>query len=144
MPATSAGTTSSTDVSDWWPGSPPRAGRCAGPVGDLDVDRERRESLAAVHRHMDLFRVDRDVPAHDGENLLVQRRDQRGLAHHPAFVLEQDLQPLARHRGGADRLEKTEQLHAALRPKSLLNNPFFSVGIIISITSPPSRRAASV
>ena len=60
-----------------------------------------------------------------------------------ALVGEQDLQPLARDRRGAARLEKSEQAHAALRPNRRLKKVLFSPGITIGTVSPAKRRAAS-
>ena len=92
-----------------------------------------------------LSEIDGDVPAEHLEDLLTQHRDEVDVAAELAFVFQQDLQPLARHRRGAGRPEEVEQLHAALRPNSLLKNPFLSAeGMVSSISSPHSRRAASV
>jgi hypothetical protein len=74
--------------------------------------------------------------------------DPHALARLPGFfgelVFKQDLQPLARRWCGGGRLKEAEQVHAALRPNSFLKNPFLSVGIVIAMFSPASRRAAAV
>src|ERR1700678_1809559 len=56
---------------------------------------------------------------------------------------EQDLEPLARHRRGAPRLEEIEQGHAALRPNTRFKRFFFVPGTSIGTVSPARRRAAS-
>jgi hypothetical protein len=49
-----------------------------------------------MHRHLDSVVVDREVPADDTEDLLLQRLDQIGLAKWVAIVFEQNPQPYAR------------------------------------------------
>src|SRR6202521_3889729 len=95
-----------------------------------------------IHLDLDPVRIDRDVPADHCENLRAQDCDQIGMAAHVAFVFKQNLQPLARHRRGADWPKKTEQFHAALLRHILVNNPSLWVGIVISTAAPASRRAA--
>ena len=68
---------------------------------------------------------------------------QVGWAAAAALVGQQNLQPLARDRGGALPPEQSEHAHAALRPNSLSNRPFLSFGIDIGTSSPLSRRAAA-
>ena len=74
---------------------------CAKTVWNLDVDFERRYRFAAIHLDLHLVRLERDVPADHGENLLAQNAEQVGLAARDALVREQDLQAFARYRRGA-------------------------------------------
>ena len=53
---------------------------CAKTVWNLDVDFERRYRFAAIHLDLHLVRLERDVPADHGENLLAQEAEQVGLA----------------------------------------------------------------
>src|ERR1700759_2952246 len=99
---------------------------------------------ATVDRDLDLVRIDGDVAAEHLEDLLAQHRDEIDMAAELAFVFQQNLQPFARHRRGTGRPKEVEQLHAALRPNSLLRKPFLSAGTVSSMSAPHSRRAASV
>src|ERR1700733_1371996 len=96
---------------------------------------------AAVDCDLDLVRIDRDMAAEHLEDLLAQHRDEVDMAAELAFVFQQNLQPFARHRRGTGRPKEVEQLHAALRPNSLLRKPFLSATMVSSIFSPQSRRA---
>ena len=76
-------------------------------------------------------------------DFFLKNRDQIRLAGDGALMREQDLQPFPGDRRGARPLEKIDEFHAALRPNSLPNRPFLSLGIVISRASPFSRFAAS-
>ena len=68
---------------------------------DDDVHRQRRNPVAAVELHLDLVGVDADVAADDRQDLVAENGGEVRLALLPAFVFEQDLQPLAGDRRGA-------------------------------------------
>src|SRR4029079_2950076 len=113
-------------------------------VWNFDVDLEGRHLVAAVHADVDPIGIDLDVTADGGQDLLAQKGKQIGGATRAAaFIGKQDLQAITCDRGGALAPEQIEQLHAALRPNNLPKNPCFSVGTVISTSSPMSRRAAS-
>src|SRR5262249_24877898 len=97
-----------------------------------------------------LFRIERNMARHHAEDLLAQQHQQIGLATQPALMREQDLQPLPRdrrrgwlRRGHGTVREKPEYAHAALRPNNSFISPLGSLGTIISMVSPSSRRVAS-
>ena len=114
---------------------------------DLDVDFEGRESAGAVHRHLELLGVDLDVTRDGLEQLLAQDRHEIAGPKRGALMGEQDLQPLARDRRAATRLEEVEKAHAALRPNRRLKKVFrsSSAGTMTggARDSPVSRLAAS-
>src|ERR1051326_1080491 len=112
-------------------------------VGNLDVDLERRHRGAAVDLDHHLFRINRYMSAHDGQDLLAQDQHQVPLTRGRAFIFEQDAKPLASDRRGTAPPCETEDAHAALRRNNFSSNPFFSAGMLISTSSPLSRRAAS-
>src|ERR1700733_465740 len=117
--------------------------RRAEPVGNFDIDFERRHRFAAVELDLHLVGLERHMPADHSEDFLAQDAKQVGLVARPALVGEQDLQALARNGRAAAASEYFEEGHAAFRPNSLLKMPLFSVGTIIGTTSPRNRRAAS-
>src|SRR5204862_489896 len=100
--------------------------------------------IATIHPDLDLVRLERDVLGDYGKDLLAQNVEQIGLAVRLAFVSEQDLKPLPRYRRRATLFEEAEQVHAALRPKSLSSSPRFWRGTVIDMSSPWSLRAASI
>ena len=66
------------------------------------------------------------------------------IARRFAFMREKDLQALARNRrGGAATPEQSENIHAALRPKSRTKSPLLSAGMFTGSFSPHSLFAAS-
>src|SRR5690606_17857754 len=115
-------------------------GAAAYRIRQLDLDLERRDRIATLHLDLDLVGGDVDMARDDAENLLAELGNQVAGSCRDALVLQQDLQPVARHRRGARRLEEIEDRHAALRPKSLLIRPRRSDGTTIGIFSPSSRR----
>src|SRR5439155_12057374 len=97
------------------------------PVGELDIDFERRDVLSPFHPDNNLVGVERNMARYRGEDFLPQLAQQiRLLAEQSALVRQQDLQPLPCHgrsRGGGRRslaatTEQPQQSygHAALRP----------------------------
>lgn len=116
-------------------------------VGDLDVDLQGRDIVAALEPDDDLGRVQRHVLGHDSENFLTQHAEQIGLAAQSAFMGKQDLQPFASDGcRGLVAAEKPEQTHAhaALLRSRRSMKPLRSVGTCIGTVSPQSRRAASI
>src|ERR1700761_811150 len=112
-------------------------------IWNFNIDCKRRNRLAPVHLDPHLVRIEGNVTADDGENLLAEETEQIGLAARAAFVREQNLQAFPRDRRGGPATEEIEELHAAFRPNSLLRKPWFVVGMTIGICSPLRRLAAS-
>ena len=84
-----------------------------------DVDLEHGGHVAPMHRDLDVLRVDGQVLGDGVEHFLVKHRDEIGLIGRFPLMRQKDLQPLARHRRSRAPIEKSEEAHAALRPKSL-------------------------
>src|SRR6202041_2409415 len=85
-----------------------------------------------------------DVTRDGGEQFVAQDGDKIAGPKRDALMGKQDLKPLAGDRGAAARLEKSEQVHAALRPNRRVKKVFFSSEIATgAVVSPPRRRAAS-
>ena len=90
-----------------------------------------------------------DKTAEDTENLLssllsdVVLADEIARPKRGPLVREQDLEPLAGDRRCGARLEKSQQVHAALRPNRRVKKVFFWSGIAVGTASPARRRAAS-
>jgi hypothetical protein len=86
--------------------------------------------MTADHSH--------DFPAQEAQEV--------GLNAAPSFMLEQNLEAIARNRCRATPVlpvEPFEDAQAALRLKSLPNKFFASLGIVIGTFSPLRRRVAS-
>src|SRR6202000_2776495 len=95
-------------------------------VGQLDIDFKCRNTVASVHLHHDLVRIERHVARDHRKNLFAKDVDQIGLAEHPTFMREQYLQPLPGNRRGYSAAAKQPhqvQTHAALRPSSRFISP---------------------
>src|SRR5262249_39957111 len=67
-------------------------------VGKLDVDLKRRDIPSSLHADDNLLRIERNMARHGGKNLFAQEHQKVGLAAHPAFMREQNLQPFRRTR----------------------------------------------
>ena len=101
---------------------------------------------AALQTDLDLVVLDRDVLGDDGEDLLAQNQDQVRATVAGALVGQDQLQPVAGDPGrgpAVEQVEDVEQIHAALRIRSLSMKDFLSEGTDIGTVSPLSRRAAS-
>jgi hypothetical protein len=59
-----------------------------------------------MNPHLDLVRIDGDVPADGSENVRVQYWNQIGLADQATIVFEHGMQSLERHRRRPDRPKK--------------------------------------
>jgi hypothetical protein len=113
----------------WSLGRPAKIGRgLIDSVGGARRFCAEAEPAKGTSRANILDRLDRDGGAELLRSTGPRRRDERQGR---------------RHRCGGSRLKGPEQVHAALRPNNLLKNPFLSVGIVILMSSPASRRAAA-
>jgi len=74
-------------------------------IRNLDIDLEDRNFIATVHLHANAVRINFDVPADDGQNFFTQDNEKIRGASRGAFISEQYLQAVARHRGGASPFE---------------------------------------
>src|SRR4051812_12212229 len=111
---------------------------------DLDLDLQGGDRVAALHLDLDLVAFHRDVLCDNLQDLLPKDRDEIGLSADDAALMgKENLKPLAGDGRRAAFREETDQVHAALRPKSLPSKPLRSLGTTMSTASPRSRRAAS-
>src|SRR3984885_9514635 len=110
-------------------------------IWNFNIDRKRRDRLAAIHFDPHFIGIEGDVPADYGQNLLAEDTEQVGLTARATFVREQNLQAFPRDRRGGPAAEEIEELHAAFRPNNLLRKPWFAVGMTIGICSPLRRLA---
>src|SRR5262249_8549803 len=116
----------------------------AGRIRDFDLDLQRRDALAAIHPHLNVLVLDRNMLGERGQNVFSQNGEEVGLATRRPFVGQEDLKPFARDRGGTATPEQVEDVHAAPRPNSLSSRPLRSLGMLIGTSSPLSLRAASI
>src|SRR5919204_453339 len=99
---------------------------------NFDFDFERRDNLAALHFDLDRIVIDREVLRNHRQNFFPKNSDEVGLAGHGALMREQDLQPFPGDRRSAWAPKEIHESHAALRPNSLPNRLFLSLGIVTS------------
>src|SRR4051794_11514386 len=142
------GATASADVRMRRSGRPaaalPRHRGARYQVGDLDIDLQDRDLVAAFQPDLDPFGRHVDMLGDHAQDVLAQHGDQPRLAGRAALMRQQDLKALARQRGGAAPGEKLKQPHAALLPNSRVSNGWRALGMVIGTVSPRSRRAASL
>src|SRR5262249_254130 len=99
-------------------------------------DLERREVRAAIHAHLNVLALDRNMLGERGQDFFSQNGEQVGLATRRPFVGQENLKPFSRDRSGAATPEQVEDVHAALRPNSLSSKPLRSLGMDIGTSSP--------
>src|SRR5262249_249107 len=114
-----------------------------GRIRDLDLDLERRDALAAIHAHLNVLALDRNMLGERGQDFFSQNGEQVGLATRRPFVGQEDLKPFSRDRGGTATPEQGEDIHAAVRRNRLASKALRSLGMDIGTSSPLSLRAAS-
>src|SRR5262245_20205293 len=122
---------------------PPSTRRRANVIRNFDLEFESGNLITAFHLHGDALGIDFNMPLDRSHEFFSQHEEKVGKAAPGALIGDQNLNTITRYRRRSPAFEQAEKVHAALRPNSLPNKLCFSVGIVIGMSSPVRRRAAS-
>ena len=71
-----------------------------GEARNFDVDLQSRCRRAAIHPHLDVFELDRNLLGNRRQNIVAQNGDQLRLAACRPFAGQEDLEPFPRDWSG--------------------------------------------